>query len=119
MYQLGIDLGSASVKLALFQNGIVIQTWLCVHHGQIAKTLQEGLTALNLPQTPIAVAVTGSNRSGVCHLLPNCPQLDEIPAITEGVRFLAPQAKSAIEIGSQAARFLTHLEQPVPRFAVN
>ena len=28
MYQLGIDLGSASVKLALFQNGIVIQTWL-------------------------------------------------------------------------------------------
>ena len=50
-----------------------------------------------------------------------CPgRAGEIPAIHLGVRLLAPEARSAIEIGSQSARFLTGLDQNTPpRFAVN
>ena len=61
MYQLGIDVGTSSAKLALLQDESIERTWIKRHHGRLLQTLTEGLEAIQPPDEPIPAAVTGAN----------------------------------------------------------
>lgn len=117
MNKLGIDLGTSTVKLVLTGSGAP-EVWCAPHHGRVAQTLLDGLRSLNLPEKT-TVCVTGGNRHAVLALCPQLAQMEDIPAIVSGVRTLAPDAGSVIEIGSQSARFITELHGKAPRFSVN
>ena len=120
MISLGIDLGTSTVKIVALQNGAVQSQWMQPHHGRPLVSLRQGLGELGLSETdPIALCVTGSNAEALLMHCPDLPQLDDIPAIVEGVRRMVPNAGSVIEIGSQGARFITDLQATVPQFAVN
>ncbi len=120
MYSLGMDLGTSTIKLVVLKDGELEQTWMDVHHGRIAECLKRGLESLHLPrEQAVSVCVTGSNAEVLTTHLPQLAGMGDIPAAAEGVRKLVPEAGSVIEIGSQSSRFITQLQQAVPRFAVN
>lgn len=117
MIRLGIDLGSSTVKLARMEEGIQ-KLWCARHHGEIGKTLLKGLAELDLPEE-FSLCITGSHRRTVLAAVGEVGQMEDIPAIVEGTRYLCPGAGSIIEIGSQSARFITGLSGKSPRFSVN
>lgn len=118
MHQIGIDLGTSTVKVVVMEQQTVRQKWIKRHRGMVLSALQEGLNALELPEQ-VMVAVTGSNAGVLTDVLSGITCLGEIPAITQGVRLLAPEAGCIMEIGSQGSCFITGLDQKAPRFAVN
>ncbi len=118
MFQLGIDMGSSTVKLALLEDGALRRSWLAAHQGELTQTLRRGLRELELPEE-FTAAVTGSNRSALLEHRPDFAQVEDIPALVEGVRAAAPQAGSIIDVGGQSARFITDLGGKAPRFSVN
>lgn len=119
MKTLGIDLGTSTVKLALFSSlGDVLipeRLWSARHYGLILPTLLEGLGEVSVTDEPVRVCVTGAKSI----LLNGLPTLGDIPAIVEGVKFFTPEVGSIMEIGSQGLRFITDLSSTAPRFAVN
>lgn len=118
MQHLGIDTGTSAIRLVWTENEKIIKTVQKKHYGRVAKTLAEALKELGMTGSA-AAAVTGQNAGAVTELVPTLFRLDDIPAIIEGARYLAPEAGSIIEIGSQGARFITDLNGRAPRFAVN
>lgn len=118
MYQLGLDLGTSTVKAALVQNGAIQRTWSAPHHGRVLETLRAGLLEFKDVQQA-RIAVTGDHAQALLDLLPELEQFSSIPALVEGVRRLVPEAGGIIDIGSQGARFITEIQEQVPRFAVN
>ena len=119
MYQLGIDVGTSSVKLALLLDEHIERTWIKRHHGRLLQTVTEGLEAIQPPDEPIPVAVTGANAQILTSRFDGIDRLGDIPAIVEGVRHAIPEAGSIIDIGGQGARFITNLKSGVPDFNVN
>lgn len=120
MIRLGMDLGASTVKLAVLHEGTLQKTWSGSHRGALIKTLCQGLKELALsPGQSVLAAVTGQGGTVLQKLCPGTGRMDDIPAIVEGTRLLAPRAGCVIEIGSQGARFITGLQEAVPRFSVN
>ena len=124
MNGIGLDCGNATLKLVLLSpEGKFLWEKTAFHYGAVVQSARRLLGAL-LAADPGAcgcpVVITGNAGDRLkagCNAL---AVLGEIPAIHLGVRLLAPEARSAIEIGSQSARFLTGLDQNTPpRFAVN
>lgn len=118
MLALGLDLGASSVKLALLENGKIKSLWMQTHQGRPFEYLQNGLEMLNLHEKA-AVCVTGANSEALLAACPELTGLGDIPATVEGVRLLAPQGGSIMEIGSQGARFITGWQSGAPQFSVN
>ena len=117
MRNIGIDIGASSIKLAVLENGNLVQTFMTCHHGNLRPAILETLSQL-APGEQQRIAVTGSHAGLLCHCLGQSA-MGEIPAVIEGVRFLCPNAGSIMEIGSQNSRFITDLQEKAPRFAVN
>ena len=133
MYNLGIDMGTSTIKMVLTKDGTVVDKKIKKHQGRLMATAAAMLEEIADGAVDLAVmsdsdksvtgfktrvTVTGGN-SEVC--MQACPQLnllDDIPAVVDGVKSLVPQACSIIEIGSQGARFITDVTG-VPRFSVN
>ena len=61
MIQIGLDIGTSSVKLAALQDGEVRKVWYAAHHGQILKPLLEAAAQLTPLGQEMRLAVTGSN----------------------------------------------------------
>lgn len=40
MFQLGIDMGSSTVKLELLEDGALRRSWLAAHQGELTQTLR-------------------------------------------------------------------------------
>ena len=40
MFQLGIDMGSSTVKLELLEDGALRRNWLAAHQGELTQTLR-------------------------------------------------------------------------------
>ena len=124
MNGIGLDCGTATVKLAMIsQERELLWFKSSAHHGAAVQTvrallgelLQADRNACGYP-----VMLTGSIGNRLLDVCPGLLTLGDIPAIHRGIRLLAPEVKSAIEIGSQSARFLTALDCGTPpRFAVN
>lgn len=125
MDKLGIDLGASTVKLVLMEGNQLRKTWSATHYGNLMPTLKKGLLVIqeelkvDAASDQIAIMVTGSNAQTLLSHISEIVYLSDIPAITEGIRFLAPMAESIIEIGSQSARYITELQKGAPRFSVN
>lgn len=124
MNGIGLDCGTATVKLVMLsQKGELLWFKSSAHHGAAVQTvrlllgelLQADRNACGYP-----VMLTGSAGDRLSDACPGLSTLGDIPAIHRGVRVLAPDARSVIEIGSQSARFLTGLDRDTPPpFAVN
>ena len=120
MYRLGIDIGTATVKLLLTdENKIIITAWEALHHNQPSTMLKMGITELGVFLTEaVAVGITGADALSFHKVLKDSGFLEDVPAIVEGTKLLAPSARSIMEIGSQGSRFITQIDQ-VPQFATN
>lgn len=120
MQSLGIDLGASTIKVVRLQDNQVVFTKIERHYGKLLPTLKGMLSEACPDETEwMAVGVTGSNARVLTEEEPAVYYLGDIPAVTEGVKFLVPEAGSVIEIGSQGARFITNLQEKAPDFAVN
>ena len=120
MQSLGIDLGSSTIKVVRLQEQKIVYTKIERHYGKILPTLKAMLKdACQDENQWMAVGVTGSNARVLTEEEPSVYYLGDIPAVTEGVKYLVPGAGSVIEIGSQGARFITNLQEKAPDFAVN
>lgn len=119
MRQIGIDLGSSTVKIIILSDSEVERQWIEPHYGNIADTLVLGLQECGVADGTELCSVTGGNAYFLKDILPQSCLTDEIPAITEGVRTLVPNAACIMEIGSQSSRFITDLNSPAPRFSVS
>lgn len=115
MRQVGIDLGTSTIKIVQIEDRNITRQWIEPHYGNSIETLKEGLEELCLTDGTTRLQVTGSDSV----LLKGTPAFDEIPAIIEGVKYLVPNAGCIMEIGSQSSRFITDLDAPAPRFSVS
>lgn len=114
MYKLGLDIGSSAIKIVVMDEGKIVLKWQKKHFGNITNSLKEGLNeVLNHNIQECIVGILGN--SG---FIPNITDLESIPCIVEGSRYLAPNACSVIEIGSQGSRYITSLDS-VPLFSTN
>jgi predicted CoA-substrate-specific enzyme activase len=124
MNYIGIDCGTSSVKfVCLSEKNEVLWKGSRLHYGRLTETLNEVIKEFQLkfPHDGTCPAVlTGSGGAAFAKKYEALSFLGDIPAISEGTRFLCPQAASVIEIGSQHARYLTGRKagRP-PQFAVN
>lgn len=124
MNGIGLDCGSATLKLVLLSpEGKFLWEKTVSHYGMVAqgaRCLLGELLTINSAACGCPVVITGSAGHRLKERCDALTVLGEIPAIHLGVRMLAPEARSAIEIGSQSARFLTNLDRDAPpRFSIN
>ena len=120
MYTLGMDLGASTIKVVRLQDDQIVYQDIRRHYGRILPVLADMLAhACPDGEEWMAMGVTGSNARLLMEAEPTLSYLGDIPAVTEGVKYLVPGAGSVIEIGSQGARFITNLQDKVPDFAVN
>jgi predicted CoA-substrate-specific enzyme activase len=116
-YRLGIDIGSASIALALLDaNHDVRYTGYLLHRGNVSEALERVFDQMlrEVVDPVFLVAVTGSNR----HFLA-VPAVNEITALIEGARQVEPRSRSCIEIGSHNSKLLVGLDTPSPSLFVN
>lgn len=113
-YSLGIDIGYASVKIALLDDsGAIIYTDYLLHKGKINKTLKKALKKLSQKYDPKAVttgAVTGSESK---YLTGDgtVQHINEVLAQIEGCLAVQGDIKSIIEIGGESAKYITGLQE--------
>lgn len=113
MYRLGIDIGTAT------ENKTIITVWETLHHNQPSAALKKGIAAIHDFLTEeVAIGVTGADGLSFHKILKDSVFFEDVPAIVEGTKLLAPSAHSIMEIGSQGSRFITQIDQ-VPQFATN
>lgn len=119
-YYLGLDVGSATVKIALLNEmNQVVERKTIVHHGRLLDAVNKLLLDLEKQYETkhIFVLLTGVNGTQIMSEYWN---EGDVPCIQKGLEVIAPTAKSAIEIGAQTARFLTDLGTHMPpKFAIN
>lgn len=128
MLHLGIDIGTSTVKLALINASDVCAVWENAHKNNISQTISDGLNNIitqctqSIPsfneQMELSVGLTGADALSLHTALDGSAFTETVPAIVEGVKLIAPDAGSIIEIGSQGSRFITNLDT-VPQFATN
>ena len=120
MKRLGLDIGTSTIKLVVFEDGLITKRSIKKHYGKVLSVLKNMLeeTLIN-PDERVAMCVTGSNAQALLSVEDEIPYLGYIPAVTEGVKRQIPNVGCVIEIGSQGARFITNLENQAPEFAVN
>ena len=120
MYSLGIDIGNVSVKVVLLSETQTILYRRYELHGGKALVAAAGILKEMTeiyPEEHLYGALTGVYGKV---LGDEFGQVSDIPALELGLKVLCPQAKSAMEMGSQNARYLTRLSgHTLPLYGVN
>jgi len=109
VYSIGVDLGTASVKLAVVDTKKVVWHRYVLHHGNIAGTLRTSLHVLSeaIPLDKIKCgACIGSGR-GILNQGNKLQTVNEVAAVVDGSLFINPHIHSIIDIGAQTTRFIT------------
>jgi predicted CoA-substrate-specific enzyme activase len=119
VYRLGINLGSASVAVALVdeENNRVVAKDYRLHHGDMRSAfggLLKDIQRITGDATLCRTAVCGVNRENI-----QAQAVNEITALIAGARFAAPLAHSVIEIGGQSSKYVTGLRDGNVQFAIN
>ncbi len=117
MKQIGIDLGTSTVKIISLDNKKTEKTWIKKHCGCVVKTVIEGLKEFE--NDKYLLCITGNNKEAVLSAADFVQYIEDIPSVVEGVRFMVENAGSIIEIGSQGARFIDDAGKKAPSFSVN
>jgi len=109
MTTIGIDLGSAAIKVAFVQNEQMIWSKALPttpHHKKVCdQIIKEGMNALSIEETDIAgIATTGYGRYLINE---SNKKIDEISANTLGIYHLSnKKARSIINIGGQDVKVI-------------
>jgi len=108
MNSIGIDIGYSSVKVVVLdENMEIVRSRYALHKGQPAQLLERMLGELNLNSgQKLYGAVVGSGGKLVADS-GSISAVNDIAALVEGARLLAPESASIIEIGGQRAGFIT------------
>ena len=117
--QLGIDIGSSSIKLVLMENGNITGRFCRRHHGRLVEVLIGGIESLLKSGEVVLCSVTGNNSGVLTSRISRIGKVRNVPAVTDGVLHTIPQAGSIIDIGGQGSRFITDLQGSVPQFSEN
>lgn len=118
-YKIGIDMGTSSIKTGVLdEDNRLVFTNKIIHFGnpvQVTKVvIEELISKFNIDNN---VVFTGANANLI---FDSYYIMQDIPAIQNGLSVICKDAKSAIEIGAQNARFLTDIGKDIPpKFAVN
>ncbi|AMJ41372.1 acyl-CoA dehydratase activase [Anaerotignum propionicum] len=119
-YFMGLDMGSASIKAVILnEKKEILYKNKFLHFGKPCEAAKKIISeiALEYKNKRVQILLTGANAKLI---VDETWIARDIPSIEKGLSALCPSAKSAIEIGSQNARFLTRLgEDTPPMFSVN
>ena len=107
-YQVGIDVGSTTVKV-VFLDEERRQVFSCYrrHHAHTQETLNEILKEAREQLSPcrLRLAITGSGGMGLGKAL-EIPFVQEVAAVAAALRMEAPQTDVAIELGGEDAKII-------------
>ncbi len=106
---LGIDIGSTTVKFAVLDKNInVLKKDYIRSNGESIKTVFNVLTDIfrEYPEAGFAgIGATGSGSRTVGEIL-GIPNINELVAQTEAVKYFYPEVRTVIEMGGQDSKFL-------------
>ena len=115
---MGLDIGSTTVKVVLLDGTEVVHEEYRRHHadirGELATLLNEATSLF--PCSLVRASVTGSGGLSVSGLL-DLPFVQEVIAETAAIRRFHPEADVIIELGGEDAK-ITYLK-PVPEQRMN
>ncbi|MDW7657155.1 MAG: acyl-CoA dehydratase activase-related protein, partial [Bacillota bacterium] len=116
--QIGLDIGSTTIKLVVLRDGAIIYDRYARHHADISGEISRLLADVNatFPELSAPIRVTGSAGLGVAQWL-DLPFVQEVIAETEAVNRLYPHADVIIELGGEDAK-ITYLH-PVTEQRMN
>ncbi|UCE24875.1 MAG: hypothetical protein JSU74_02155 [Candidatus Zixiibacteriota bacterium] len=119
---LGIDIGSVSVKLALFEDDRLVRTVYRRFHGRPFETLHDILKEQfsDLLGVPVNLAFTGIGGKTAQSVLGG-KFFGEIASIAAGNFYAAPQVRTVVEMGGEDSKLiiLDSERQLVKDFAMN
>ncbi|MEE1019406.1 MAG: acyl-CoA dehydratase activase, partial [Acutalibacteraceae bacterium] len=104
---IGIDIGSTTAKLAVFEGGKLIYQRYERHFSQVRQKTLEMIKAIEplLDGKQIRVAIAGSAGMGMANAA-NLPFVQEVFATGETVKALAPETSTVIELGGEDAKVI-------------
>ncbi len=106
---LGIDVGSTTVKFAILDNNLkVLKKGYIRSNGESIKTTYNVLKDIfdEFSEDSFAgIGVTGSGSRTIGEVL-GIPNINELVAQTEAVKYFYPNVKTVIEMGGQDSKFL-------------
>lgn len=107
--QLGVDVGSTTVKVVLLDGSQVVFSEYRRHHAEVRQALTQLLrkAANRFPGARVESAITGSGGLSTADAV-GVPFVQEVIAGTEAVRRLHPDVDVVIELGGEDAK-LTYL----------
>ena len=111
VYNLGIDIGSTTVKYVVVdEQDTIVASHYTPHHTKQAQTLYDLLSALEQSRPELFsriahVYMTGSGATPLLKLL-NARFVQEVNAVTVVVERLHPDVRSVIELGGQDAKII-------------
>ncbi len=120
MYQLGIDIGSTSIKMALVDTKPVATAY-ARHNASPAEVGRDMLRKLlaELPDNaPVSVAITGSVGMGYAARLA-VPFVQEVIAAAEVVKRLYPDVHTLVDIGGEDSKMIFFEPGRVPDMRMN
>ncbi len=113
MHEYGIDIGSVSLKLAVFQNGKLVRTDYSKHQGRPYNLLLDILRGASIDR----LTLTGQLTKPLADMLGGA-RINEVEATAAGVVHFLPSVKSIIEIGGEDSK-LINIENGIKDFASN
>ncbi len=109
VYNLGVDIGSTTIKLALTDGEHELFTCYERHFSRVreraAELLAQASAALPQADARVRVAISGSAGMGLAEAA-GLPFVQEVFATAEVVRRRIPDAKCAIELGGEVAKII-------------
>ena len=104
---IGIDIGSTTAKLAVFEGGRLIYQRYERHFSQVRQKTLEMIKAIEplLDGKQIRVAIAGSAGMGMANAA-DLPFVQEVFATGETVKALAPETSTVIELGGEDAKVI-------------
>ncbi len=105
-YKLGIDIGSTTIKLVVFDkdNNVIYKKYMR-HLSEIYKSMKDNIVAVSniLQGHQFSCAITGSAGMGMANNL-KIPFIQEVIACSKAVRQWIPQTDVAVELGGEDAK---------------
>ena len=120
-YQLGIDVGSTTVKIVVLDiNQSIIYQSYCRHQANIQETLIQELTKLlsEYNSEIFKVNITGSAGMGIGERI-GIPFVQEVVAAVETARKVYPETHTLIDLGGEDAKMVFFDEGRQPDIRMN
>ena len=107
MVNIGIDVGSTTVKIIVLRSGELLYKDYTRHNAQVRQTILDLVQAIEplIKDEPITVAVAGSAGMGVANDA-NLAFVQEVIAATKAIDQFYPETKVAIELGGEDAKII-------------